>query len=1139
MSAGFNLPPDIESVGDGFCSSMFEQCYGDDFTMAEGFNFPPDIENIGNDFCNSMFRECYGDDFTMAEGFNFPQNLTSFGDSFAYFMFLYAGGPVFHISDGFCFPDLGGSSEDGFCAVFYELDVATPPQTRTAGAIINGNSTPDDDMETFAISGGIFPDYYTMPVPAYWGGPLYGITAVGVAVDIVSGAALSNEAALVSAASAYAFNNDSTNTKTKIEDLKVKDSASLDYDQFRTAGIYDVTFYYNNDVKPEITIKVTVDKKALTVSAAPTGSALTYGHFLSASVISGGTVEDADGDPAVGTWAWGPVGGNDASAYIPDVTSAYGTPTGYAATFTPADTDTYSTVRAITTVTVSKKNLTIDLTIADKAYDGLNTAAYSADPELSGIVGSDEVSLTGGTPTFTSTAAGEDIPIDFTTFALAGGKADRYTLMQPSGVKASITNTWSPALGTEYTATARSNGWTNGVFTVTAKAGYTLSLSNASGGGDDGWTSSLSSENAETTGGSIVFYAKETSTGAISLANTEYYKIDMTAPTAKIDYNENGFRAFLNTITFGLFFKDTVDVTIEGDDTASAVANSGVLPGSLVYCKASAAVSDPSSDIDSADWIPVPSSGVTFRTSPNEKFVVYAKLADAAGNVSVIYKDDVVVYTDSGQGTEDSDAAGGFLCGGTGDVSFDVDLNGNTVAGAEIQTGTDPDTWQSLTSGTDYAVTVSGDPADSTDTGIITLQNDWLTTLAAGDYHLRVSYKPMGETYVPATDTNGVSSQDGNEAPQTTAYTLTVSKNAQYIAIADPGTLAFGDTGVTLSVTESDPHGTGAVTWSAPANSVFAIDGDTGALTIIGTGRAAVTAMKAADDCYTAAFDTLELTVEADKKGLAAVIRAANDDTATPGFDLAAETEPPYYEDNYAAGAWEDLLETYAKAAAVFDDESAAQEEAEAAAEALSAALAALGEQDHPVIGYDGAALAEPSKNFEASIGEFGRRIQIEFKGHVGTVAGLRINGADYRIAGRSGSAHPDAAAGFAAYDVFGAEGARVGTITEGSAIVTLDSAFADRLANGAHKLEILFADPQSTGSGTVAIKVYRAGNDGGNDSNNAGNGAATPLPNAGNGTAAPLPPATGDSSGTALWFALAALALAGLVLGIRLNAKS
>ncbi|MDR3304692.1 MAG: Ig-like domain-containing protein, partial [Clostridiales Family XIII bacterium] len=671
------------------------------------------------------------------------------------------------------------------------------------------------------------------------------------------------------------------------------------------------------------------------------------------------------------------------------------------------------------------------------------------------------------------------------------------------------------------------------------------------------------------------------------------------------------------------------------------------------------------------------------------------------------------------------------------------------------QTDTDPDTWESLTLDTDYAVTLSGNPDNSTDTGTITLQNDWLTTLAAGDYHLRVSYKPMGETYVPATNTGGVSSQDGNEAPQTTAYTLTVSKNAQSIAIADPypenttaltygtapvelalsitgagsgavtwsktfagddavatvansgtvtdggiltilsampdedgyvtvqaskaadddylsavgtyniyvkkavpavtltpsggaggsavtlsaavakagtgdvptgnirfyevtsggdvpigeaaaltagtgddlgkgvcsinagvlpggehsfkavysgmtdkytaaedtaegynaeqasqtirvddpGTLTFGDTGVTLSVTESDPHGTGAVTWSAPANSAFTLDEDTGALTIIGTGRAVVTAMKAADDYYTAASDTLELTVKADKKGFAAVIRAANDDTATPDFDLAAETEPPYYEDNYAAGAWEDLIETYAKAAAVFDDESAAQEEAVVAAEALSAALAALGEQDHPVIGYDGIALAEPSKNFEASIGEFGRRIQIEFKGHVGTVAGLRINGAEYRIAGRSDFVHSDTAAGFAAYDVFDAEGVRVGTITEGSAIVTLDSAFADRLANGAHNLEILFADPQNTGSGAIAIKVYRTGNntgnDGGNDSNNGGNNGGNDAGNdgnnggngsnsAGNGAAVntPIAPATGDSFDLSLWFALAALAV-------------
>jgi len=89
--------------------------------------------------------------------------------------------------------------------------------------------------------------------------------------------------------------------------------------------------------------------------------------------------------------------------------------------------------------TIAPKELTItSLVIADKTYDGNTIANISGTPSLDGIVGSDAVNLTNGTPTFVSKNAGDDIAINLTAFSLAGIDAHNYTLIQPTGITANI-----------------------------------------------------------------------------------------------------------------------------------------------------------------------------------------------------------------------------------------------------------------------------------------------------------------------------------------------------------------------------------------------------------------------------------------------------------------------------------------------------------------------------------------------------------------------------------------------------------------------------------------------------------------------------------------------------------------------------
>lgn len=77
------------------------------------------------------------------------------------------------------------------------------------------------------------------------------------------------------------------------------------------------------------------------------------------------------------------------------------------------------------TVTITKKALTVEFTVADKYYDG-TTEATIADGSIaiSGIVGSDDVTVT-PTATFASSAPGNDVTVNV-TFALSGAAAGNY-----------------------------------------------------------------------------------------------------------------------------------------------------------------------------------------------------------------------------------------------------------------------------------------------------------------------------------------------------------------------------------------------------------------------------------------------------------------------------------------------------------------------------------------------------------------------------------------------------------------------------------------------------------------------------------------------------------------------------------------
>jgi len=296
-------------------------------------------------------------------------------------------------------------------------------------------------------------------------------------------------------------------------------------------------------------------------------------------------------------------------------------------------------------------------------------------------------------------------------------------------------------LNTHYTLPGPdSNGWYRAnEFIITAKDGYKISLENLD---DSDWTNSLAYTD-DTASGSVAFYVRDIQTNEISVSKTENYKLDKTAPEGEIRIKENSFKTFLNTISFGLFFKDTVDVSIKGTDKTSGVAK-------IEYQKV---VQESGYDLNGA-W----TSDDGFSVPANEKFIVYAKITDNAGNCIIINSNGVVVYTNSSAVTMEISHVK-F----SGDKSADVTLNGNTIN--DITNGA-----YTLSVGTDY--TISG--------GTITFKAAYLDSLDTGNYTLTISYNPLGFAYA------------AGESPDTTSIALTVAgasqtTNAAFASTDDDG----------------------------------------------------------------------------------------------------------------------------------------------------------------------------------------------------------------------------------------------------------------------------------------------------------------------------------------------------------------
>lgn len=109
---------------------------------------------------------------------------------------------------------------------------------------------------------------------------------------------------------------------------------------------------------------------------------------------------------------------------------------------------------------------------------------------------------------------------------------------------------------------------------------------------------------------------------------------DVTSPVVEVKVSESSWNSFLNTITFGKFFKETQNVEITAADAGSGV-------NAICYKTADTAMTlDAVKTMEEADWTPYSD---TFTIEPNAKYVIYVKAQDNAGNVTYISSDGLIL----------------------------------------------------------------------------------------------------------------------------------------------------------------------------------------------------------------------------------------------------------------------------------------------------------------------------------------------------------------------------------------------------------------------------------------------------------------------------------------------------------------
>ncbi len=176
---------------------------------------------------------------------------------------------------------------------------------------------------------------------------------------------------------------------------------------------------------------------ASTTTLGSSANPSTYGDSVTlTATVSGsggtptGTVTFKDGTATLGT---GTLNGSGQATFTTNKLSAVASPHSLTAVYGGDSNFNPSTSSAVSQ-TVNQKALSVTgLTAQNKVYDTTLSATLTGTPALSGVVGSDVVSLTGtAAGAFANPNVGTNNTVNVTSLSIIGANSGNYTLTQPT-----------------------------------------------------------------------------------------------------------------------------------------------------------------------------------------------------------------------------------------------------------------------------------------------------------------------------------------------------------------------------------------------------------------------------------------------------------------------------------------------------------------------------------------------------------------------------------------------------------------------------------------------------------------------------------------------------------------------------------
>lgn len=306
---------------------------------------------------------------------------------------------------------------------------------------------------------------------------------------------------------------------------------------------------------------------------------------------------------------------------------------------------------------------------------------------------------------------------------------------------------------------------------------------------------------AEHSGGTASYFKK----AVCSSCGGEYGELstDTTLPTGEIKVKDNIWNSFLNTITFGKYFKETQKVTITGtddsyqadgfDSSKNVKVSYLLVSGSDAKAYTTKALADKYSAKEFKEYTE------SFNINPDDKYVVFARIEDHAGNVTFVSSDGMIV--DATAPTVNGLENNKTYCG---DVKFTVtdehlDKVTDTI-GEETKTLEAVDGEYTLSAGT-HKITATDKAGNKTEVNV---------TVNAGHTYGDTSYK-WNEDYSKCTaertcsvcqqketetvkSVSNIKQQKSCTLPEITAYTATFANKAFTSQTKDIKTAEAGHT---------------------------------------------------------------------------------------------------------------------------------------------------------------------------------------------------------------------------------------------------------------------------------------------------------------------------------------------------------